>query len=187
MPSCPSLTQTGPLRRSQDLLAAASGPRAFTAATGAERTLTVERRTEVLEDHLKALGVAVKGGRLPSLSKAKEVGEKRLLEKEMQVRSLSLALRPRSSSLELIRTLRDVGLELTHTGHRSQELAGNPSKTGLRDGKRVHADSSDDGGDREAGASGSKPVVGEKARKRQVVEERKAFASFLGDQSSDSD
>ncbi|GAA5889276.1 hypothetical protein JCM8208_007825 [Rhodotorula glutinis] len=141
------------IKKLKDLLAAASGPRAFTAATGAERTLTVERRTEVLEDHLQALGLAVKSGRLPSLSKAKEVGKKRLLAKEMQ------------------------------------ELAGNPSKTGLRDGKRVHADSSDDDGgdsDSDEGPTKSKPV-GEKARIREVVEQRKAFASFLGDQSSDSD
>ncbi|KPV72384.1 uncharacterized protein RHOBADRAFT_46835 [Rhodotorula graminis WP1] len=139
------------IKKLKDLLAAASGPRAFTAATGAERTLSVERRTEVLEGHLQVLGLAVKSGRLPSLSKAKEVGEKRLLAKEMQ------------------------------------ELAGNPSKTGLRDGKRVHVDSSDDdGGDSFAGPSKSKPV-GEKARMREVVEQRKAFASFLGDQSSESD
>ncbi|GAA5838748.1 hypothetical protein JCM9279_003848 [Rhodotorula babjevae] len=138
------------IKKLKDLLAAASGPRAFTAATGAERTLSVERRTEVLEGHLKALGLALKGGKLPSLTKAKEVGEKRLLAKE------------------------------------AQELAGNPSKTGLRDGKRVHADSTDDD-DSHVGPSRSKPVVGEKARKREVVEQRKAFASFLGDQSSESD
>lgn len=81
------LTNAERLLPLQSLLTAAAAPRPFTASTGAERTLPVERRTEILETLLASLGLAVKGERLPSLSKAKEVGEKRLLAKEMEVRS----------------------------------------------------------------------------------------------------
>ncbi|BGP41739.1 hypothetical protein JCM10450v2_005805 [Rhodotorula kratochvilovae] len=135
------------IKKLKELLSAASGPRAFTAATGAERTLTVDRRTEILEGLLKTLGLPVKNGKLPSMGKAKEVGEKRALAKEMQ------------------------------------DLSGNPLQSGLRDGKRPHGDTSDS--DDTAADAGELPSVA--ARKRQVVEQRKSFGAFLGDQSSDSD
>ncbi|TNY23047.1 hypothetical protein DMC30DRAFT_414514 [Rhodotorula diobovata] len=130
------------IKRLKELLSAAAGPRAFTAATGAERTLSVERRTEVLEGLLKGLGLPVKNGKLPSMAKAREVGEKRNLAKEME------------------------------------DLSGNPSTSGLRDGKHVH---------RGASVGGSDASGGSRDPSVSVVQERKKFAAFLGDQSSESD
>ncbi|BGP18018.1 hypothetical protein JCM10213_008448 [Rhodosporidiobolus nylandii] len=128
----------------KSLLTLASGPRPFNAATGAERKLSVQRRTEILEGLLAKLGLAVgAGGKLPSENKAKEVGEKRQLAKEMA------------------------------------ELEGAPLTSGLRDGKHVmHLSDSDD--DDAAGPASS-------ARKKRVMEQRKSFGAFLGDQSSDED
>ncbi|POY70036.1 hypothetical protein BMF94_6973 [Rhodotorula taiwanensis] len=65
------------------LLSAAASPRPFTATTGAERTLAVSRRKEILEGLLKDLGLPVKGDKLLTLARAKDIGEKRLLAKEM--------------------------------------------------------------------------------------------------------
>ncbi|GAA6017072.1 hypothetical protein JCM10207_001476 [Rhodosporidiobolus poonsookiae] len=126
------------------LLTAASGPRAFTAATGAERKLSVDRRTEILEGLLGELGLPVVGGKLPQMAKAKEIGEQRALDKEMS------------------------------------DLRGNPSTSGLRDGKHVSLSDSDGELDTAAYPSAS-------ARKKQVLVEREKFGAFLGDQSSDSD
>ncbi|GAA5822845.1 hypothetical protein JCM3770_003196 [Rhodotorula araucariae] len=132
----------------KELLSVASGRRAFTAATGAERTLSVSRRTEILEGLLKDLGLPVKNGKLPSMGSAKAVGEKRALAKEMQ------------------------------------DLSGNPLQSGLRDGKRPRGDTSEsDAGD----GADERALPSVAARKRQVVEQRKSFGAFLGDQSSESD
>ncbi|GAA6030380.1 hypothetical protein JCM8097_009080 [Rhodosporidiobolus ruineniae] len=66
------------------LSTAAPSSRPFTASTGAERSLTVARRTEILEQRLADLGLPVaQGGKLPSLEKARRVGEKREMEREM--------------------------------------------------------------------------------------------------------
>ena len=100
------------MRAQQELVTLAGTSRPFTASTGAERTLTVSQRIEILEGLLEKLGLlAGKAGekKLPSLSRAREVGEKRALEKEMQVRatifslSLSLCLSPLSFSQTLER------------------------------------------------------------------------------------
>ncbi|GAA5917707.1 hypothetical protein JCM6882_003482 [Rhodosporidiobolus microsporus] len=124
------------------LQAAAPSRRAFTATTGAERTLTVARRTEVLETLLEEVGLPLgKGGKLPSLKKAREVGEKREMEREME------------------------------------SLSANPTFSGLRDGKAV----------RPVEVAGSAAANRFEARKQQVLEGRKSFGAFLGDQSSDSD
>ncbi|BGP26110.1 hypothetical protein Rt10032_c10g4150 [Rhodotorula toruloides] len=135
------------IKKLKALLTAASGPRAFSASTGAERTLVAARRIEILEDHLAKLGLAVKNGKLPTMAKAKEIGEQRQLDKEMA------------------------------------ELGGNPLHAGLRDGKQITADSDDD----IASGPSKKKAVSSSSRKKNVVVERKNFAAFLGDQSSDSD
>jgi len=73
-------------------------PRPFTASTGAERTLSSKERIEHLEGLLDSLGLIAKksgkggGGRkLASESKAKNVGHLRELEKETEVRLLTLS------------------------------------------------------------------------------------------------
>ncbi|GAA5867491.1 hypothetical protein JCM3774_003851 [Rhodotorula dairenensis] len=71
------------IKKLKELLTAAASPRPFTASTGAERTLSVSKRTEILEGLLDGLGLAVQAGKLPTLSKAKAIGEKRALAKEM--------------------------------------------------------------------------------------------------------
>jgi hypothetical protein len=53
----------------------------------------------------------------------------------------------------------------------------------LRDGKQITADSD---GDVASGPS-KKKLASSSARKKDVAVERKKFAAFLGDQSSDSD
>ncbi|GAA5878106.1 hypothetical protein JCM8547_002831, partial [Rhodosporidiobolus lusitaniae] len=69
----------------KSLLKAANAPSAFSASTGAERTLAVARRTELLEKRLKEVGLVVgEDGRLPSLKKAEEVAKERALAREMK-------------------------------------------------------------------------------------------------------
>lgn len=172
----PPLTACAPLPfPAQELLSAAAGPRAFTAATGAERTLSVERRTEVLEGLLKGLGLPVKNGKLPSMAKAREVGEKRNLAKEMEVRTRCSCL-----SFSLCRWGRRCGCWTARSRFLAhpQDLSGNPSTSGLRDGKHVH---------RGASVGGSDASGGSRDPSVSVVQERKKFAAFLGDQSSESD
>lgn len=72
----------------QGLLKAAGVERPFTAATGAERTLSIADRLSHLEGKLDELGLKTgKGvkGSLPSMKSAQEVGHARAMEKEMQV------------------------------------------------------------------------------------------------------
>lgn len=102
---------------------------------------------------------------MPSLSKATAVGEKRALEKEMKVRfsfpSYLLRIRERF----LVRDVADSFAPFSV----SQEIAGAPVVEGLRGGKKRGA----------AEGSGEEEVVKKKPAR--------AFAAFLGDQSSDSD
>ncbi|KWU43507.1 hypothetical protein RHOSPDRAFT_34966 [Rhodotorula sp. JG-1b] len=75
------------IKKLKELVTAAGTSRPFTASTGAERTLIVSQRIEILEGLLEKLGlleVNKRDKKLPSLSRAREVGEKRALEKEMQ-------------------------------------------------------------------------------------------------------
>ncbi|GAA6002567.1 uncharacterized protein JCM10292_007732 [Rhodotorula paludigena] len=89
------------VQKLKDLLKAAAAGRVFTGATGAERTLSIERRLELLEGGLDSLGLPIKNGKLPSVGKAKAVGEKRLIEREMQ----ELAGTPSTSGLRDGRTI----------------------------------------------------------------------------------
>ncbi|KAK4701865.1 hypothetical protein P7C70_g4365, partial [Phenoliferia sp. Uapishka_3] len=70
------------------LIVAAQIFRPFNAATGAERTLSAQARINILERLLNDVGLKTTGKGLPSISKAKQVGERRELEKEMMVRRL---------------------------------------------------------------------------------------------------
>ncbi|GAA5919115.1 hypothetical protein JCM1841_005632 [Sporobolomyces salmonicolor] len=73
------------IKQMKSLLREAGTTRAFTAATGAERTLSVARRNEHLERLLDGLGLKVeRGGKLPSVARAREVGRERELEKERE-------------------------------------------------------------------------------------------------------
>lgn len=74
-------------------------------------------------------------------------------------------------------------VRLTFVLHPDQELGGNPLHAGLRDGKQINADSDDD----TASGPSKKKLASGSASKKNVVAERKKFAAFLGDQSSDSD
>ncbi|KAL8290610.1 hypothetical protein RQP46_002868 [Phenoliferia psychrophenolica] len=66
------------------LCVASGSKRPFNAATGAERLLSVAARTTHLERLLNDVGLKCTSGSLPSLSKAKKIGERRELEREMQ-------------------------------------------------------------------------------------------------------
>ncbi|GAA5964953.1 hypothetical protein JCM8115_007093 [Rhodotorula mucilaginosa] len=146
------------IKKLKELAAAAGTSRPFTASTGAERTLTVSRRIEILEGVLEKLGLmAVNKGdgdrRMPSLSKAKQVGEKRALEKEMQ----------------------ELGGTAHHTGLRTgKELHA------VSDSSSDDEDGGAGGGDeKQAGLSASAK------KKKQVLAERKKFEAFLGAQSDE--
>ena len=63
-------------------------------------------------------------------------------------------------------------------------MQGSAIHTGLRTGKALHPDTcSDDDDDKKGKGKSGKKGGGTPQRKRKKLEERKKFASFLGDQS----
>ncbi|GAA5883912.1 hypothetical protein JCM16303_004694 [Sporobolomyces ruberrimus] len=152
------------IKKLKNLLKLAGTPRPFTVSTGSERTLSITQRTKILETLLSDLGLFKKGvsGRLPSESKAKEVGTRRELEKE--------------------------------TEELQDSTIGKETGRGLRTGKirRVSHSSSDTSSDDEQADDTEKKEKGKAQKKggggstgtpqRKKMEERKKFASFLGDQ-----
>lgn len=154
-------------RHSQTLISTANGPRPYTAATGAERTLTVARRTELLEGILAGLDLAVIDEKLPTMKRADQVGAAREVDKDMAVRLLTLPFL----------CLDETDFSSPHM----QSLSGTIHTSGLCDGKHVHTSTSDSDLDPATLDPGSKEF------KKAVLAKRKSFGAFLGDQSSDSD
>ncbi|SDA01494.1 BZ3500_MvSof-1268-A1-R1_Chr10-1g02722 [Microbotryum saponariae] len=75
------------IKKLKGLVAASGTTRPFNASTGAERTLSVKARTDLLEGLLREAGLKCGSGlrgMLPSLAHAKKVGEKRELMREME-------------------------------------------------------------------------------------------------------
>ncbi|GAA5992575.1 hypothetical protein JCM5350_005922 [Sporobolomyces pararoseus] len=163
------------IKKLKNLLKLAGTPRAFTPKTGPERTLSITRRFEILSSLLNDLGLKVtrdgSSGKLPSETRAKEIGKRREIEKD-------------SEALQ--------GTSMKHLGLRTGKKRQNRPNDSEDDEQSSSSSTKDDSDDVDKGT-----MKGKKKRKstggpreitpkRKKLEERKKFASFLGDQ-GDSD